>query len=341
MADAFGNVYLTGGGVLTQFDLQGNVRQTFNIAAVGFQVEMDLAPDECTMYFTVYDAAPGHFGGPFNVCTDTQAFTPSWQYYDDLRVLPDWGIIVLGDISAFLSNVVSGGATQQYTPPNASGIANEFRTMALDPDGTSFWACCNLDLSGDPSVVPSFDIWRFDIRTGQVVARWPISGVGLGASYGTLAVYSPPLLGDPNVEGSIDSGSAGTAEAFQTTVGYSGQLTRLHLWIDSSSTASQAVVGIYSDRNGRPGSLIEQGTITNIRPGSWNYSNLPAMPVTAGEKYWVAVLAPNGDGTLSFRDAGAGGQSETSGQPNLTALPTHWSGAAHAAASGPISGYGS
>jgi hypothetical protein len=87
--------------------------------------------------------------------------------------------------------------------------------------------------------------------------------------------------------------------------------------------------------------LQEQATISNLRAASWNYVNLPSISVTAGEKYWIAVLAPTGGGTLSFCDAGAGGQSETSGRPNLAALPARWSGGAHSAAAGPLSAYGS
>jgi hypothetical protein len=156
-----------------------------------------------------------------------------------------------------------------------------------------------------------------------------------------MAIYGPPLLGNANVLRTVDPNAAGTAEAFSTRARHSGQVTRLHLYVDSSSTASQVVVGIYSDRGGHPGTLRARSTMSDLSPGSWNYVDLPGTPVTAGQQYWIAVLGPKGGGTISLRDAGRGGPSDSSVQINLSDLPAHWSGAAHAGTSGPLSAYGS
>jgi hypothetical protein len=154
-----------------------------------------------------------------------------------------------------------------------------------------------------------------------LLASWPLG------SYGTpIATYAPPLVGDANVNSTVDSNSAGTAEAFPTKAPYSGQMSRLHLYVDSSSTASQVVVGIYSNRNGDPGALQTQATITKLRAGSWNYVDIPSrLPVTAGRRYWIAVLGLSGSGKIRFRDAASGAGSETSAQHNLIALPGSWS----------------
>ena len=327
VADGFGHVYADGpSSPITKYDLKGNALRTFSVVG-GIQFAMDLAPDECTMYESAW-AAPSNFGGPFNVCTNTQDSAKSWQLLDDLRVLPNWQVLLLGDYGASLVDA-SGQAIEGYG--GSSSFGGSFRSLSLDPDGTSFWACCSSNSAIQPS---SNDIVRFDINTGQIRAEWPLSA-------GAIAVYGPPLFGSANVGGNVDSNPAGTAKAFSTTAGYSGQLTRLHLWADSSSTATRAVVGIYSDRVGRPGALLMQRTITNLRSGSWNYVDLPSTPVTKGQRYWIAVLAPNGGGTIRFREAGASGQSVTSTQGNLTALPASWSGAAHASAAGSLSAYGS
>jgi hypothetical protein len=273
--------------------------------------------------------APLNFSGPFNVCTNTQEFNNSWQLVDDLGVLPNRQVLLLGDFGARLVDM-SGQFIRGYGPPVVG--RGGFRNLSLDPDGTSFWACCDVNFAlPQPLTV---DVFRFDINNGHILAEWPLSG-------GAIAVYGPPLLGDANVEATVDSNTAGTAEAFQTTVGYSGQMTRLHLWVDSSSTATQAVVGIYSDRVGRPGALVTQRTITNLRPGSWNYAKVPSMPVTKGQRYWIAVLAPSGGGTLRLRDTTGGGPSHANAEHNLRTLPNHWSGAAHPRSSAPVSAYGS
>jgi hypothetical protein len=155
-----------------------------------------------------------------------------------------------------------------------------------------------------------------------------------------MAVYGPPLLGEANVGRTVDSNTAGTAEAFKTQAGYSGQLSRVHLYVDSSSTASEGVIGVYSDRNGHPGSLQTQSTIGNLRAGSWNYVDVPSVSVTAGQRYWIAVLSPRGGSIIRFRDSAGGGRAETSTQHNLNALPSQWS-TDRVWASAPLSAYGS
>ena len=332
VADGFGNVYTStempdSSWIITKYDLNGTIRQTFPIAfRAATPLAMDLAPDECTMYYVAF-ATDANGMGPFNVCTKTQGSTKGWDLNDDIRVLPNWQLLRLYDNGAGLFDT-SGQLLQSYSPPDRSG---HLRTMSLDPDGTSFWMCCELDPSSTPNV---FDVWRFDISSGRLLAHWPASG--------SVAVYSPPLLGDADVKATIDSDAAGRAEAFRTRVRYSGQLTRLHLYVDSSSTASQVVVGIYSDRKGDPGALQRQATISNnLRAGSWNYVDIPSMPVTAGQRYWIAVLGPKGGGTIRFRDRGSGGgRSEASTQKNLNALPPQWS-AGTGGDSAPLSAYGS
>ena len=41
------------------------------------------------------------------------------------------------------------------------------------------------------------DIFRYDIKSGKLLAEWSAGGA--------IAVYGPPLLGDPNVESTVDS----------------------------------------------------------------------------------------------------------------------------------------
>jgi hypothetical protein len=330
VADGLGNVYTSSAmpdssWVITRYDLNGNVRETFPLTfRAATPLAMDLAPDECTMYFGAF-ANNGNGVGPLvNVCTNTQGSGTGPDDFDDLRVLPNWELLKLFDGGARLYDT-TGQPIQSYSPADALG---QFRTMSLDPDGASFWTCCALDLSSTPSVS---DVWRFDINSGQLVARWPLSA-------GAIAVYSPPLFGDPNVEARVDSNPTGTAEAFLTRVRDSGRLTRIHVYIDSSSTGHNVVVGIYSDRAGRPAQLQEQGTITNVRSGSWNYIDVPSTPVTAGQFYWVAVLGPRGGGTVAFRHRALLGLATVSAQHDLTALPQHWS-AGRRRLSGPLSAF--
>jgi hypothetical protein len=115
------------------------------------------------------------------------------------------------------------------------------------------------------------------------------------------------------------------AEAFQYTATASGSVSKLALYLDGSSTASKVVVGLYANSNNNPGSLLVQATITNPVKSAWNSVAVSGASVTAGTKYWIAVLAPVGSGTVRFRDVASGGRAQSSQQSNLTTLPASWS----------------
>ena len=146
----------------------------------------------------------------------------------------------------------------------------------------------------------------------------------------TSNVGAPPpagtvLVGNATTEANIDSNAAGMAEAFKTTAALSGSVKQLRVFIDAGSTAGNVVVGLYSNNaTGHPGTLLTTGTITAPAVGQNNAVAVTAAAVTAGQTYWIAVLAPSG--ALKFRDrTGVGaGSSETSSQPTLTSLPATW-----------------
>jgi hypothetical protein len=136
------------------------------------------------------------------------------------------------------------------------------------------------------------------------------------------------LVGNAATEAKSDSDPAGAAEAFTATAAATGSVTRLRVFVDTGSTATSVVVGLYSNNAGHPGTLLTSGTITAPAAGQNNEVAVTAAPVTAGQTYWLAVLGRGG--TVAFRDrAGVGaGSSEASAQVGLTALPATWSSGA-------------
>jgi hypothetical protein len=156
---------------------------------------------------------------------------------------------------------------------------------------------------------------------------------------------APPLpttlIGDATIEGTRDNNPAGLAEAFQFTASASGAMNQLSVYIDTSSTATQVIVGLYTNtaRNA-PGTLLTQATITNPTKGAWNTASVLPVNVTGGTSYWIAVLGPTGAGTVEFRDGGTGQHSQTSARNNLVSLPALWA-AGTTYGSGPLSAYAS
>jgi hypothetical protein len=324
-------------GTINQYDLRGNLRSTYTVAAVGpygsgaYAVGgLDLAPDECTIY---YDTWGGSAVGRFNVCTRTQeSSVPLVGRLADLRVLPNWDIALVFDGAAWLADP-SGNQIQFWGPQVFQTTGTKYVTV--DPDGGSMWVGSN---GGSSSAA-----WRLDFQTGQTLTSWGVAGCASGGCgiYGIAAV-APPLIGEANVGRILDSDPSGTAEAFSTRAGSWGRLSRLHLWVESSSTATQVALGVYSDNGGHPDVRLGDATITDVRAGSWNQVQLPSsIPTTAGQRYWIAVLGTKGAGTIRFRDKGSGGgSSQTSAQHNLTALPLRWSPGS-SWTSAPVSAYGS
>jgi hypothetical protein len=134
------------------------------------------------------------------------------------------------------------------------------------------------------------------------------------------------LLGDQNVESQPDSMSSGQAQAFQSMANVSGNVQSLVIYVDSNSTASQVMAGLYTDAGGHPGTLLSQGSSVQLRPGSWNPILLPATSVTEGTPYWIAILGA-GSGALVLRSASSGCLGQSSSETSLPALPASWSGA--------------
>jgi Domain of unknown function (DUF1929)/Bacterial Ig domain/Kelch motif len=135
-----------------------------------------------------------------------------------------------------------------------------------------------------------------------------------------------PVLGDTTIELSADTDSAGLAEAFQSTATSGGTVSNLNVYVDSSSTASKLVAGIYTNNNGHPGTLLAQGSLSSPALGTWNGVAIPTTTVTAGTTYWLAILGASGGGTLAFRDrcCGGGTVAENNAQSSLSTLPGTW-----------------
>jgi hypothetical protein len=132
------------------------------------------------------------------------------------------------------------------------------------------------------------------------------------------------LLGDQTIERNIDSSPTGTAEAFQSTATTSGQVGSVILFLDAGSNAAKVVVGIYSDSNGHPGTLLTQGSTTQLAAGTWNLVTVTSIQITSATQYWLTILGTQ-SGTLQFRDHASGScLSEASSQTTLTTLPNSW-----------------
>ena len=296
VADGYGHVYVGGGTSSTldtigEYTVSGAPIRTFTISPfTGIQgLGLALAPNDCTVFYGDWAGLTGSYG-EWNGCLNTAPsppFAPTGGT-DDLRILPDGRLVALDDTAATLFSA-SGGVVRTYLP--SPGPINNLRFMSLDPDGTTMWLS---------AVSFGDDVYRFNIASGTQIARW--------TGGGPIAVYGPPLLGDANIAPGFGFIKPGVALAAPTRVGFTGQLSHLHLYLASGSPASRVIVGIYTNVANHPGTLLRRVTISSPVAGSWNTTAVAPLPVAVGRRLWLAVLDPLGSGgAVALRVTAGGG----------------------------------
>jgi len=146
------------------------------------------------------------------------------------------------------------------------------------------------------------------------------------ASLSIFAQTATPsvVLGETRIESLLDSNQSGQAEAFPLKAKATGAVTSLTIYLDSSSTVQQLVLGLYADASGQPGALLTQAGTAQPQAAAWNTIAVPVANVVQGRRYWITVLG-FGAGSIEFRDTDRGGcSSVTSAQTTLAALPASW-----------------
>lgn len=130
----------------------------------------------------------------------------------------------------------------------------------------------------------------------------------------------------PTTQGaSTDNNLAGRSQNYALVLsGPSGSINRLNTWLDSTNSASQVKLGLYSGTSSSAGARIATCTVT-LPVSGLNSCTVPTTQVTNGAYYWTAILQPTGtSGSLVYRDTINTNASYGSSSTTLASLPATW-----------------
>ncbi len=181
------------------------------------------------------------------------------------------------------------------------------------------------------------------VALALVVGTLALAGGALGdaapARHTRSARPAEVLLGNATIESQRDALIPGRPEAFGLRAHASGRIATLRLYIDARSTATTVLIGLYTDANHRPGTLLGTGSLVAPHRGAWNSVALAPSRLIAGHRYWLTILGEGG--TLRYRASRRGHcPSDASLRAHLRALPIAWSaGRFHRHTHCPISAY--
>ena len=77
------------------------------------------------------------------------------------------------------------------------------------------------------------------------------------------------MLGTDALAPSVDANNAGQPEAFSFTAKEDGPVDIINVYLERNS-GRWLIAGIYNDNNGRPGQLLAQDSVTNLKLPGWN-----------------------------------------------------------------------
>lgn len=274
---------------------------------------------------------PNGFGAAYYLAANSDLNQPEAAIYTSAWNKLYGGPVVSANQWTHLAGTYDGSTLRLYV--NGTQVSSQPRTGSIDVTtgvlrigGNDFWG------EFFKGYIDEVRIYNRALNASEIATDMNTS----------VASSSPakPLLGDKTLGSTSYSIAKGTAAAFQTTATSTGMINNITVYVDQNSSPTRLVAGVYADNNGHPGQLLKGfDDIGAAKIGAWNAIRIPGIEITAGKKYWIAVLSPNGLLNIRTNSANGAQPTETSQITALTSLPNLWA-TGTISTSGTLSGYG-
>jgi cysteine-rich repeat protein len=194
--DTAGNFYVghaNGDTSIRKYNASGTFLESYSAALDSRGTDwIDLATDQCTLFYTSF----GRLVKRFDVCTNTQltdfATLPGNGYAYAVRLLPPGdgtGGLLVADYNNIKRLNGTGNAVQTYDSPGE----DNWLSLNLDPDGTSFW-------SGDAA---TRNFYHFEIDSGNILGGPFLSG---GSDLFGICLFGEVTAASPCGNGIVQTG---------------------------------------------------------------------------------------------------------------------------------------
>ena len=251
--------------------------------------------------------------------------TPGTTYHFRVRSSDASGVLVIGADNTLataaaatitlapLTATLAAGGTQQFTASVSGAVNTAVSWSATAGTVSAAGLFTALSLSAATTVTVT--------ATSQADATKKASAtLQITATQGSGTM----LLGDRSIESMVNGLPSGMAESYQMTAATSGTLNSLSAYVDASTSATNLLVGMYSDSNGHPDTLLTSGSTTQFKKATWNTIPVPPIAITAGAKYWFSLLGTGGYMKFRQKQGSGGWINELNSVSGLASLPSRW-----------------
>jgi hypothetical protein len=299
------------------FDADSLSAQSVLVGNQNIELNIDSTATGLAEAFPATASANGQIGSINVFLDETSAATKIYAgIYADANGHPG-SLLTQGSVTQFALGTWN---TVTVTPVNVSSGTSYWIAILGTTGGKPVFrdkstTACHSQTSSQSNLTALPSTWS----AGQT---WNTCNVSAYAVSGTFA--ATVMIGDQAVEANLDKNPAGRAEAFAATANATGSVGTIALYLDPTSGSGPVYAGLYADNNGHPGTVLGQGSKAQPVAGSWNQISISSSSITAGHKYWIAVLGTQSTSPY-FRDRQTSScHSETTSQTTLTTLPATW-----------------